>query len=401
MFLCIEDAAEEPSAPPLDEDLNIKLASSVDKIHELQAQLQESELNFFHLQEQYTILQAAKTELESIIAQSNENETDFLRLHAQYSESEDRYKILQEENERLSVENEYKLKELALRATEISTLRESLNVAKHSSSSDTIASAKVDILEQKLKHVTGELEKEISNSTQLAIDKIKLQSYIQRMEMQSNQPNAPIKAVTPNITIRSMENNRNLLNSQPVAVVPQDVEGRKLDSSSILVHTFPSNEIKGTLEETVFSIAAKMNIMLTKDDIKNVRILNGSFRRLPNNITLYIQFKTDDMKMKFLANRDILRKDVACAKVSIKEFIDGKVHTLFTYANKKLRGVVFGHIVCTNNTIIAKKYRDDSNVITIHSTEQVDELLKTHLLPKNEPSVYLQEDKIDECYYKI
>uniref|UniRef100_A0A1I8PNR3 RING-type domain-containing protein n=2 Tax=Stomoxys calcitrans TaxID=35570 RepID=A0A1I8PNR3_STOCA len=240
-------AASAPSDP--DVDLLAKLNSTLTKHFELQAQLRDAELNCMTLVKQYSLEQHQRKKLEQRISELANYEEEFLQLHAQYSKAEQRVKLLTQDNERLIVENEQRKEQLVLKASEISALQESLKaiLMAHSNNTETqlldfeaqsshyeerlrllqqenrqlaldneyktkeLASKLGEIatlkefrqgnvnlhngnksflgMEQKLKSITAQLEKEISNSVQLSIDKIKLQSQIQRIEVQikSNQ----------------------------------------------------------------------------------------------------------------------------------------------------------------------------------------------------------------------
>lgn len=474
IYLIQNDSPEPPTAPAEDqEDLKTKLESSIDKLHELQSQLQEGELNFLHLQEQYSIECDIRKRLERQIAETTHSEDNFLQLHAQYSESEDRAKLLQEENERIALENEYKSQELELKSNEISALKESLNDVRNQSSeenqneilhlhaqysqtedrlkvleqevkrltldnqykskeialksreisalkefrngkcesSDIIVNTKVNMLEQKVDHLKRALEKEIANSTQMQIDKIRLQSQIQRLQLHSNSatgiPDIEERKTQPKR--QSMENSTSLTNvphalrssSSSLRTDTDDQEDR--NSRSIVLQKFPFKEIRYPLEDVIVSVAAKMNVSITKNDIVKVCIMDRIVpRRTPRDVCVQVEFSSNDFKSQFLSQRHLLRNYENFKTVNIKPFVDKQIHGIFLYASRLLRGVVFDEVHCRNNTIIAKnKHQGIDDGVIIHSKEQVDELLKKSTLDTASQPPQVSSEVVDECYYRI
>lgn len=238
------------------EELQVKLESSFDKIFELEEQLKENEINFLQMQEQYSVEQELRKKLQREIDQVAITDEYFLQMHSLYSASEDRVKTLQEEilryiteldlksqeikkkeneiltlnaslhstdkrradeselaqqmqqklsehenkmrdlqqeNSRLANQNEYHIKELALKAKEISVLKEfldrkvgnSVKTVAPTPVSETVTACKCNadtVADLKVKHLTLQLEKEIENNSKLLLEKKKLQSQIQEME---------------------------------------------------------------------------------------------------------------------------------------------------------------------------------------------------------------------------
>ncbi|XP_075158500.1 uncharacterized protein LOC142231753 [Haematobia irritans] len=428
LYLIINDAPDEsvinPDQAAVQQDLNTRLESSVDKINELTAQNQEAELNFFHLQEQYTIEQELRRRLEQRAAEFTNNEDNFLKLHAQYTELEHRVKLLEEENERLTLENEFKAEEITLNRNEIAELsaknlrvnndhllqlhenvseyedrlkmlqqenrnlireneskskeiqlksREILalkNLSKENCKSDDVKlKAKLKILEDKLEQVTQKLDKEISNSMQLSIDRIKLQSQIQRMHLQKN-----CGEDRPRVNTGEENKRMNITNSESK---PQNIKSNKVASKSVVFQKFPYNEIKYPLEDVIILIASKIEVNISKEDIVKANILD----RIPNNkppkdVCVYVEFRTDDLKNLILSKARLLKTtDVSFKSINIKEYIDRKIHSVFGYANRKLREVGFSYITCKHNCVVAKKNINDMGEFQINNKREVDELV--------------------------
>ncbi|XP_013102834.2 E3 ubiquitin-protein ligase TRAIP [Stomoxys calcitrans] len=444
LYLIFNDAPAENTASASasaedQEDLNAKLESSVDKINELNAQLQEAEINFYHLQEQYTIEQELRKRSDQRIAEFTNNEENFLNLHAQYSEIETRIHLLEEENERLSLENEYKAEEISRKSREIATLQTNrlrfndnqqlreqfsdtechlrtlqeqnsnlileneykskelalkvkeltaLKTARkghNDASSDIAVNTKVNVLEQKLKCITVQLEKEIANNMQLSIEKIKLKSQMQRLEIQNNSKAFSKTSLANKATSAS-------------GAIAQDTNPNRAMQHSIVLQKFPYNEIRYPLENVVLSIAAKIGIPNANiEDIVKVNVLDRIHpNKKPKDVCMYVEFRTGLLKSEFLAKANLLKNDETFKGTFIKEYIDKQIHNIFLYAVRNLRGVGFRYIDCKANCVVAKRNEQE---FRLYSKKNVDELLcKAMNSPASLPRE--TEEKIDEDYYK-
>lgn len=439
LYLSFEDSDENPTEI---NDLKVKLQSSNEKIEALYVQIREADVNFLHLQEECTSSTELIRQLEERILQFTDSESNFLNLQGQYTESENLLRELQENVQLLAIDNESKTKELNLKSLEIATLKTSLE-AFESQSSDIILTDKIRFLEQKLKHLSAEFEKEITISTQLSIDKMKLESYIERMKLEANANESAKNKNANNSLVHSKEiksNNSNVTNSKPHNLINQAArqmggspllcavlnakENNLLNSSanslkslqsgdmadsditSVVIKDYPLNQIFYPLQKVIITLAAIMDMTISEVDLGKVNIMErNKNRQLPKKVSLYVQFKSLDLKVKFLSNKNRLKNNPSTAFVIIKEYMDDLTYSVFTYANKKLRGNGFQFIISKNNQVIAKKNRHDPNGVRIYSRTQVDELLKSNsassatLNPTTVPNK-LYEDEVDECYYK-
>uniref|UniRef100_A0A1I8NI79 RING-type domain-containing protein n=1 Tax=Musca domestica TaxID=7370 RepID=A0A1I8NI79_MUSDO len=393
------------------EVLKMKLESSIDKINELQSQLDLTEVNFLHMQEQFTKEREIKQSIERKLAEYKTNDDNFLSLHAQYSESEDRIKVLLEENDRLAVDIRCKSDEIDSKNVEICMLKKQLDTAlqvdqiengngssrieflerqnyllwkelarksieileqkdKNPSSSEIV----VKSLKQKLQHITEQLEKEINTSTQLAIDKINLKSQIQLMQLQSN--NNEQTTNTPQqlrMGTKKKEPNTDMLDITSIAPATEECVQDNESNSGVVLKKFPYREIRYPLEELIVSIGSKMNIHLLPEDVLIVRILDKfTTRTLPTTVCIHVVFTKNSLKHCFIAQQRLLRPFFG--GIAIKEYVDREINGLFLYAIKNLRGVAFDSITMCNNVVIAKKKSQDENGVVINSREQVDEL---------------------------
>ncbi|XP_058974541.1 uncharacterized protein LOC109611981 isoform X4 [Musca domestica] len=429
-------------SPPKEhlEDLKMKLESSIDKINELQSQLDLTEVNFLHMQEQFTKEREIKQSIERKLAEYKNNDDNFLSLHAQYSESEERIKVLLEENDRLAVDIRCKSDEIESKNVEICMLKKQMDTAlqvyqvdngngssrikfleqqndllskelarktkemleqkdKNPASSEIV----VKSLKQKLQLITEQLEKEITTSTQLAIDKINLQSQIQRMQLQSNNneqtTNTPQKLRTGT---KKKEPNTDRLDITSTVPASEECVQDNEPNSGVVLQKFPYREIRYPLEELIVSIGSKMNIHLQAEDVLRVRILDKfTPKKLPTTVCIHVVFRKNSLKHCFIAQQQLLRPFFG--GIAIKEFVDREIHALFLYAIRNLRGVAFDTITISNNVVTAKKKSQDENGVVINSREQVNELRNKALQLSNKNVQNQISDKIviDENYYKI
>lgn len=239
LYLILNDAIEETDEVVY---LRSQLETYENKIEELNAQLEQSDLNFLSMQEQYTSEGVRRKQLEKQIGEMTNNDEDFLRLHALYSESEKLVEELRKENERLVIENSNKCEDIRTRSDEISNLLETMctmhiensneNETKNSHLSEQLSALRhrithlekencrlerellfqtyeielkakeIGVLKEfankkndctarteeykmdlKLKHVFGQLEEEIEKNAKLSVDNIKLRTQIQKQKL--------------------------------------------------------------------------------------------------------------------------------------------------------------------------------------------------------------------------
>lgn len=225
-------------------------------------------------------------------------------------------------------------------------------------SSETLLREQNKILEQKLKHISNELQKEITTSTELVIENMKLKSYVDRTKL--NASIGDIKGMSTPAARNRVKTKR----------IPQSKMTNSLDPCrSVIINNYPPQNIKPPFEDAVVFTAAVMGIVLPIGAIKKV-ISNKASRKI------YVEFSTIDLRSKFIAGKDLLKNNPITNHIGVSEFFDDKIQSLFTYANKKLRGKVFGFIAIKDNTVICKRNLADMDQMEITSLEQVDELLK-------------------------
>lgn len=207
LYLSFENSDENPTEI---NDLKVKLQSANEEIQALYEQIREADENFLHLQEQCTSSGELIRELEERIHQSNDSETNFLNLQGQYTEAESLLSELLENVQLLTLDNEQKTKELNLQSLEMETLKTLLDDIE-SQSSDFILIEKIKFLEQKLKHISAEFEKEVTISTQLSIDKMKLESYLEQMKLEANDNKSGCNSYLPSKDVKSRSLNNSTL----------------------------------------------------------------------------------------------------------------------------------------------------------------------------------------------
>ncbi|XP_061402004.1 golgin subfamily A member 4-like [Musca vetustissima] len=129
IFLILND---DPVVPPsvhsidLVEELQAKLESSLEKIHELDEQLRENESNFLQMQKQYSVEQRMREKFQQEIDEVAITDEYFLQLHSLYSESEDQVKKLQEKILHLTNENQRQSEKIRIKNNKIVTLKKSV-----------------------------------------------------------------------------------------------------------------------------------------------------------------------------------------------------------------------------------------------------------------------------------
>ncbi|XP_073829971.1 uncharacterized protein [Musca autumnalis] len=182
IFLILNDDPED-SNPTCSiefvEELQVKLESSLDKIHELEEQLRENEVNFLQMQKQYSAEQELRKRLQKQIDEVVITDEYFLQMHTLYSLSEDRVKTLQEEILRYITENDSKSEQIKQKENDITILKTALSSTDKKIAADDEISKQLQqkILEQENK--AKDLHQEnarLANTNEYYIKEIALKS---------------------------------------------------------------------------------------------------------------------------------------------------------------------------------------------------------------------------------
>uniref|UniRef100_A0A1I8P7W9 Uncharacterized protein n=1 Tax=Stomoxys calcitrans TaxID=35570 RepID=A0A1I8P7W9_STOCA len=301
-----------------------------------------------------------------------------------------------------------KVKRLTLECNRLKTakLNKSERDDKQSKGTDSaqimIYQEKLKAMEQKLKHISEEFSKEITKSTQLEIDKLKLQSYIDHMKIKTicsssmDNKEEPF-AVTNMKDLTKFASSAESLNSeasssrrQPKKTDNAQSRGMRKDentANSIIIQNYPSLQLLYPLEQTIFLLANQLQIFLRREDILKVNIVGRNAPRPKGNISIFVQFINRDIKNKFLASKSKLNRsdNIFFRSILIKEYIDERVHEVFLYAKQKLVDNGFPYVFWTNNQVFAKRHLTDIRGIPIYTHKQVDELI-------NKPNAELDID---------
>lgn len=341
------------------------------------------------IQEQFTALEEEKKILERRINEMNDSETNFMNLSKQYTESteyvkylEEQIKDLQQQNkdaeetskcireleckiEELTIQNEQNTEKLRLKCLEIENLKIE-NETEQSTISDSILSGRIKILEQKLKYITNELEKEIANSSKLAIDKLKLESTIEHLKS--------AEKINKNIPNKETKNNKKLNHNKvdPINDQPNLNQTNNMTSTKIFIKDLPTSKLALPLENIIINLATKMNMTLHADDIVQVKHIENK----SSKIQFMAEFKNLQLKTEFFAKKHQLKNHSSTKGITIGEYMDDELHSLVMYAREKLRNNGYDHIFCKNNMVFAKKHRNRPRSIHINDKAHVDSLLK-------------------------
>lgn len=248
---------------------------------------------------------------------------------------------------------------------------------------------KIEALEQKVKHISGELENEIKSTMQLQIENMKLKHLIECMKSNSLTANSDTNDVEM-VDVEKRSSFHSLSPTPPLAhETPNDTTNEIIDvhslhfkentgksesstSNSIIIQNYPSQRLIRPLENTVIFLAEKIGIHLTKSDIDHVKIMAEH----SDKVVLFVRFNRKQLKATFLENQYRLnRNSTKCLRaVHIKEYIDSRILELFQYAKYKLLENGFKNVFLTNNEVFSKKNSSDRDMIQIFTKQQVDEL---------------------------
>ncbi|XP_065365237.1 E3 ubiquitin-protein ligase trul-1-like [Calliphora vicina] len=413
LYLSFDDAEE--SSEKLQE-IELKLKSSNEKNAQLLDQMNETELNFLHIQEQYTTCEQARRDLEERIRQMFDSEDNFLHLQGQYTESSELVKELQDQIQVLSIENECKAKELRLKCLEIESLKAGLEPGQRTLT-DSILSDKIRILEQKLKHISAEFEKEIKNSTQLSIEKMKLQSYVDHLKSVENTKENVQKQTCKENLVKNRPNQKNANVMKKLNTNKTSNQVNNDTANCVFIKALPLDQLTIPVENVIISLASKMSVSISPEDLVKVNVVNNSQEQKSSNVQLLVEFKSNHLKSKFLSNKQVLKNYPSTNSITIGNYVSDELHSLLMYAKIKLRNNGFNHIFYKNNHVMAKKHHSDPRCIRIINKAHVDSLqnnknVESETTPpakqnnknvesETTPPAKPNECNIDENYYQL
>lgn len=366
IFLNFDD--QEKDNPEIQE-LKLKLESAKEKNDQLQDQMNEIEFNFLQLQEQYTTSERSKKEMEEQMKKQIYSDENFLGLQRQYTESTETIKDLKQLIQELNDENEKNCKEIM----SLKNLSLGLN--------DTASDRQVTILEQKLKCLEDALTKEIENTTRLSIEKIKLERYIAEKDhtLPSKQEKKIEKVVQKSHNIGT--------------------------DKSVIIENFPEDQIKHPLKKLIVDLGAIMYLPIRFEDIFEVGVLDKSKykQKSDTNVALFVKFKENDMKIKFLANKNVLKSSPITSSYILREYTENTTNSLFIYAEEKLKNIGFAEVFCKNNRVFVKK-RMNSKPLQVCNRKHVDTFAKRHIEESSSGIAAVHSSanhEVDENFYQM
>ncbi|XP_013102646.2 E3 ubiquitin-protein ligase TRAIP [Stomoxys calcitrans] len=253
---------------------------------------------------------------------------------------ENKIQDLLELNKRLKAKTTSQENALNALSKENTDLQSQLESLANGSSQWFILQEKNKVLEQKLKLISLELEKEISKNIQLTMDKMKAQCNAESKQRRAS-------------TAKKSKNNK----SKPINLDP---------ARALVIKNYTPTGGVVSLENEIIFIAASMDFFLHKNEIT---------KNFYKNMQLFVEFKSMETKSTLMRRQDKLKTNALTKDLILEEYTCD-IKSLFNYANTKLRGRVFGYIVLQGNSIVAKRNLHDIDTMEITSRTQVDDLLK-------------------------
>lgn len=219
---------------------------------------------------------------------------------------------------------------------------------------------KLKALEQRLAHISREFEKEITRTTRLEIDNIKLQKLVDHMKLNYATNIEEINGNNRGSFISCETTSESLISTDPgLRARNVSFSHATIGGNSIIIENYPCQNLSFPLENTIEDLAKYIGICVDKLDILKVDIVGRNNHKSIERVSLLVQLANNDIKTKFLVNKNALARSSIqfLRSLWIKEYHDDK-------------NGFNDDIVSTNNTIFAKKNKTDSK-----SRLQVDELL--------------------------
>lgn len=232
--------------------------------------------------------------------------------------------------------------------------------------------------EEKVKKMEQQLK-------QLSIDKMALQNLVDQQGAKKKEPSPRI-----NSNIRKQKQQSSDFQRHPVAFQHVDVKvtsKNSIDQTRVLVKRLPNRHLRYPLIDSVKALTEAMDMKISDDDIHYVG--NYANNRLPNTVSLLIQFRTLQLKINFLKNKSKLKNHPEYGSVFIYEYMDEDTYSLFHYAKTKLKDHGFFKVFCQNGQIMAADSRSGRKPIHIKNKTQVDNIICLEPENKNQRSSHI------------
>lgn len=358
---------------------------------QFQAELQTNETERRQLEQQYN--KEELNQLKKVSASTDSDiKKDFLALQKRYAN-------VMNDKEQIECQNECLSLQIAAKTKEITSLKETIAGMEKTaidSNSNLLMEHKIQILEQKLEHMTKELHLEVSNSVRLSIENVKLQNLADqygaaKVEHSTATPTATTSTTTTTTNKTNKPMQKNAIKKGNQKEQTQTLAKNKLcvktpnDFTSIVLKRFPSKYVRYPLAEVVVIFAAAIEVQLSVDDVYQVRVHKPRQVNQPmlqNQVGLEIQFKMMQLKIDFLRNKSKVKNHPEYCSVLIREYMNENTYSLLCYANTKLKALGF-RISCHRGQIKAlpnnkgPKGSTGPAPLCIDNKGQVDDLVRS------------------------
>ncbi|XP_037805453.1 putative leucine-rich repeat-containing protein DDB_G0290503 [Lucilia sericata] len=381
-------------------DLKDKLQKTDDKMKKIKEDVAKKEQKIDDLQRLYNISEQWRAELETKIYKlSHESQVKNVQHTKELNLKLNEIQYLETHLETMQkAEGVHELCEKIQKLEEDNTKLKDNN--KVDEDSKIILNHKIEILEQRLKHVTLELQKQIAENVNRSMDKMIAQPNeaktnksnqqqknnrkrrdSRKILCEQQQKNVDQSIIHNEEPIKELSNKQHS-NHRTKQNINRQFELTQPNDTKVVIKDIPSEDIVYPLRNTVISLASKMSINLSSDDMTNVSILEQKSLNTinSNKIALLVQFKTINGKIQFLMNKNRLKFNSSTKFIQLKEYIDEDVYPIFMYANRVLRENGFEYIECKHNQVFAKKNRHDTAGIVIMDKNHVDRIVCRQIL---------------------
>ncbi|XP_065363753.1 uncharacterized protein LOC135957024 [Calliphora vicina] len=157
-----------------------------------------------------------------------------------------------------------------------------------------------------------------------------------------------------------------------------NVDDNNSEANSVLVKGFTERQLNAIPKINIINMGRHMKLKISEKDIIKVSTMERKFYErhslTPDKIILIVQFRTAEMKVEFLKNKEKLKLQSNLNDIEITDYVSDEVFNLYQYA-KILKTHGFTSIYWRNNCVYAKKTRSSfCEPILIKSKTDVDNL---------------------------
>lgn len=238
-------------------------------------------------------------------------------------------------------------------------------------------------LQKEENYMIAELHKREMQQLRVENERVKWENNQLKVEVSSLRKNRDNSVADSNRSSSSSSVTKSLENkcNKAQSLISKNASGNadeQADANSVLIKGISENQLNKDPKVNIIMLARNMKLSISKTDIEKVYTKERKFYERhnlkPKETILIAQFKTPELKVEFLKNKEKLKPLSNTKDIEITDYVSDDVYNLYQYA-KILKSHGYVSVYWRNNCVYAKKSRSSyCEPILIKCTKEVDVL---------------------------